>query len=137
MVLSYTSPIKDVRVYDLDYYLGVPHNIIRITIGNLTINHDVDIVFGEYGIKEIKSLIKKANITLTWAIDYEYLEDSEINTLKKIADFNQDKVLSGRLILDIDSSCWNIKNKISITEDGSYLITRAELDFKTKTITIK
>lgn len=137
MVLSYRSPIKDVKVYDLDHYLGVPHNILRITVSNLTINHDIDIIFGEYGIKEIKSLIQKANINLTWATDYEYLEDEEIKVLSKVADFNQDKVLSGRLNLDIDSSSWTIKNKIKFTEDGSYLISRAELDFQTKTITIK
>lgn len=137
MTLSYRSPIKDVKVYDLDHYLGVPHNILRITVSNLTINHDIDIIFGEYGIKEIKSLIQKANINLTWATDYEYLEDEEIKVLSKVADFNQDKVLSGRLNLDIDSSSWTIKNKIKFTEDGSYLISRAELDFQTKTITIK
>jgi hypothetical protein len=127
---------SDVSIYGIDRYFGVDLGTIDAN-ANLKVEYSLEPEGRSWGIKSIYISLDSITGIINWET---YLDEiSEEEKEKLLA--KGGKIYKSRIEGEINFSAkvykdWTIEHSLEFDKDGSFSIDGAEIDFKTKTLTI-
>lgn len=127
---------SDISIYGIDKYFGVNLGTIDAS-ANLKVEYSLEPEARSWGIKSIYISLDSITGTISWEA---YLDEISEEQKEKLLT-KGGKIYKSRIEGELNFSAkvykdWSIEHSLEFDKDGSFSIDGAEIDFKTKTLTI-